>query len=93
MLTPFAVDPTRPFPYLGNRSLCLVAAIQPSTAPTPPHTRLSVSHISGQVLPRFIALPDPSHRHVFMLLEDVIRLRLPAIYTGYNVPSSHTPSA
>lgn len=89
VLTPLAVDPTRPFPYLGNRSLCLVAAIQPSTAPTSPHPRLSVIHIPGQVLPRFIALPDPSHRHVFMLLEDVIRLHLPAIYTGYDILSSH----
>jgi polyphosphate kinase len=88
-LTPLAVDPAHPFPYLGNRSLCLVAAIQPSAASALAHTRLSVIHIPGHVLPRFIALPDPNGRHVFMLLEDVIRLHLPTIYTGYDILSSH----
>jgi polyphosphate kinase len=90
VLTPLAVDLTHPFPYLGNRSLCLVAALQPSAASALAHTRLSVIHIPGQVLPRFIALPDPNGRHVFMLLEDVVRLHLPTIYAGYDVLSSHT---
>ena len=89
VLTPLAVDPAHPFPYLGNRSLCLVTALQPSAASALAHARLSVIHIPGQVLPRFIALPDPSGRHVFMLLEDVIRLHLPTIYTGYDILSSH----
>jgi len=30
VVTPLAVDPGHPFPYLGNRSLCLVASIRPS---------------------------------------------------------------
>src|SRR6266850_7182817 len=30
VLTPLAVDPGHPFPYLGNRSLCLVASIRPA---------------------------------------------------------------
>jgi polyphosphate kinase len=89
VLTPLAVDPAHPFPYLGNRSLCLVAAIRAGAPSTLPDTRLSVIHLPGLPLPRFIALPDPDGRHVFMLLEDVIRLHLPAIYTGYDILSSH----
>jgi polyphosphate kinase len=89
VLTPLAVDPAHPFPYLGNRSLCLVAAIRAGAPSTLPDTRLSVIHLPGLPLPRFIALPDPGGRHVFMLLEDVIRLHLPAIYTGYDILSSH----
>src|SRR5713101_3498230 len=89
VLTPLAVDPAHPFPYLGNRSLCLVAAIRAGAPSTLPDTRLSVIHLPGLPLPRFIALPDPGRRHVFMLLEDVIRLHLPAIYTGYDILSSH----
>jgi polyphosphate kinase len=89
VLTPLAVDPAHSFPYLGNRSLCLVVSIRPSAPSRLPHTRLSVIHLPGQPLPRFVALPDPDGRHVFMLLEDVIRLHLRTIYTGYDVLSSH----
>src|SRR6267142_361550 len=90
VLTPLAVDPGHPFPYLGNRSPCLVVAIRPSTPSAPPASSLSVIHIPSQVLPRFVALPDPNGKHVFMLLEDVIRQHLPSIYNGYDVLSSHT---
>src|SRR5207247_11227608 len=71
VLTPLAVDPGHPFPYLGNRSPCLVASIRSSKRSTLPHTSLSVIHIPSQVLPRFVALPDPGGKYVFMLLEDV----------------------
>jgi polyphosphate kinase len=89
VLTPLAIDPGHPFPYLGNRSLCLVASIRPSAPSAFPHTALSVIHIPSQVLPRFVALPDPTGKHMFMLLEDVIRLHLPDIYNGYDILSSH----
>jgi polyphosphate kinase len=89
VLTPLAVDPGHPFPYLGNRSPCLVVCIRPSTASPSLASSLSVIHIPSQVLPRFVTLPDPTGKHVFMLLEDVIRQHLPSIYTGYDVLSSH----
>jgi len=88
VLTPLAVDPSHPFPYLGNRSLCLVASVRPSAPSALPHSALSVIHIPSQVLPRFVALPDPAGKQVFMLLEDVIRLHLPTIYNGYDILSS-----
>ena len=89
VVTPLAVDPGHPFPYIGNRSLCLVASIRPATPSVFPYSQLSVIHIPSQALPRFIALPDPEGKHVFMLLEDVIRLHLPTIYNGYEILSSH----
>jgi len=89
VLTPLAIDSGQPFPYLGNRSLCLVASIRPWAPSLFPHTTQSVIHIPGQVLPRFIRLPGPVDTHVFMLLEDVVRLHLPTIYAGYDIVSSH----
>jgi polyphosphate kinase len=89
VLTPLAVDPSHPFPYLGNHSPCLVVSIRPSLPSALMVSSLSVIHIPSQVLPRFVALPDPSGKHVFMLLEDVIRQHLPSIYDGYEVLSSH----
>ena len=89
VLTPLAVDPGHPFPYLGNRSLCLVASIRAAVPSVLPHSTLSVIHIPSQVLPRFVPLPDSPGKHSFMLLEDVIRLHLPTIYNGYEIVSSH----
>jgi len=89
VLTPLAVDHGHPFPYLGNRSMCLVASIRPSMPSALPHTSLSVIHIPGQVLSRFVALPDAAGKHAFMLLEDVIRLHLPSLYNGYDILSSY----
>jgi polyphosphate kinase len=88
VLTPLAVDPGHPFPYLGNRSPCLVVSIRPSTPSALSMSSLSVIHLPNQVLPRFVALPDPTGKHVFMLLEDVIRQHLPSIYNGYDIVSS-----
>ena len=89
VLTPLAVDPGHPFPYLGNRSMCLVASIRPAAPSTLPQSSLAVIHIPSHVLPRFVPLPDPYGRHVFVLQEDVIRLMLPSIYTGYDILSTH----
>jgi len=82
VVTPLAIDPGHPFPHLANRSLCLVASLQPTAPSRLPGTALSVVHIPTQVVPRFIALPTPSGQYAFMLLEDVIRLHLPRLYHG-----------
>jgi len=79
VLTPLAVDPGQPFPYLGNRSLCLIVSLAASTPSALPVSALSVLHIPSQVLPRFVALPDSPGRHPFMLLDDVIRMHLPIL--------------
>jgi polyphosphate kinase len=89
VLTPLAVDPGHPFPYVGNRAMCLVASIRPSAPSALPQSSLAVIHIPAQVLPRFVPLPDPYGRHVFVLQEDVIRLMLPSLYTGYDILSTH----
>ena len=89
VLTPLAVDPGHPFPYLGNRSMCLVASIRPAAPSALPHSSLAIIHIPSQVLSRFVPLPDAHGRHVFILLEDVIRLQLPSLYSGYDILSSH----
>jgi polyphosphate kinase len=89
VLTPLAIDPGHPFPYLGNRSLCVLASIRRLAASPLPTTSLAVVHIPSQVVPRFVAVPDQPNRHSFMLLEDIIRLHLPRLYHGYEILSSH----
>ncbi len=89
VLTPLAIDPGHPFPYLANRSLVLVAQIR-STAPSVlPMTRLVVVHLPSQVVPRFVPLPSAPGEARFMRLEDVVSLYLPWLYHGYEIDSCH----
>jgi polyphosphate kinase len=89
LLTPLAMGPGHPFPFLGNRSLSLVVSTRPAVPSALPHSELSIVHIPSQALPRFIAVSDSRRPHVFMLLEDVVRLHLPTICHGYDIVSSH----
>ena len=89
IVTPLAVDSGHPFPYLANRSLCLAVLLKPSTPSRLPTTTLSVVHIPGQVVPRFIPLPAREGQYAFVLLEDVLRHHLPRLYPGYEILSCH----
>jgi polyphosphate kinase len=102
IVTPLAIDPGHPFPYLANRSLCLVVALGAtivsrlksydsggSNQGQLPHTNLSIVHIPTQVTPRFIPLPTHEGQHAFMLLEDVLRYYLPRLYHGFEILSCH----
>jgi len=88
VVTPLAIDPGHPFPHLGNRSLCLIASLTPSTPSPLPQAALSVVHIPTSV-PRFVPLPAPPGEYAFILLETVIRLYLPRIYPGYTIIWCH----
>ena len=89
IVTPLAIDPGHPFPYIANRSLCLVVSLRSAMASRLPSTDLSVVHIPMQVVPRFIPLPTKEGQYAFMLLEDMLRYYLPRLYHGFEILSSH----
>jgi polyphosphate kinase len=89
IVTPLAIDPGHPFPYLANRSLCLVASLQAKEGSSLPHTELSIVHIPAQVVRRFIQLPSQEGQYAFVLLEDVLRQYLPRLYHGFDLLSTH----
>ncbi len=89
IVTPLAIDPAHPFPYLANRSLCLVVSLRPTLVSRLPHTDLSIVHIPTHVAPRFISLPARDGQHAFMLLEDTLRRYLPRLYHGFEIRSCH----
>ena len=82
VLTPLAVDPAHPFPYISNLSLNLAVMVRDPTRHKPRFARVKVP----PVLPRFIALPDGER---FVLLEQVIALHLPALFPGMEIVSHH----
>ncbi len=82
VLTPLAVDPAHPFPYISNLSLNLaVRVLDPSTGEER-FARVKVP----PTLPRFVALPDGNR---FMLLEDMIAGRLELLFPGMQITSHH----
>jgi polyphosphate kinase len=89
IVTPLAIDPGHPFPYLANRSLCLVVSLRPKGASPLPHTELSIVHIPAQVVPRFIQLPTKEGYYAFVLLEDVLGYYLPRLYHGFEILSTY----
>jgi polyphosphate kinase len=89
IVTPLAIDPGHPFPYLANRSLCLIFSLRPTIASRLPHTDLSVVHIPTHVVSRFITLPAREGQHAFILLEDMLRQYLPRLYHGFEILSCH----
>jgi polyphosphate kinase len=83
VLTPLAVDPAHPFPYISNLSLSLAVTVRdPSTGDTR-FARVKVPPL----LPRFVPLAD--HQR-FVLLEQVIAGRLDTLFPGMEI-LSHYP--
>ena len=78
VLTPLAVDPGHPFPYISNLSLNLVVEVQdPSTG----ERRIARVKIPP-VLPRFVVMPDGER---FVPLEQVIAAHLDTLFPGMSI--------
>jgi polyphosphate kinase len=87
VLTPLAIDPAHPFPHLHNKSLNLIIRLE-KRGEIPARQRYAMLQVPA-VLPRLVPLPEePDGQRRFILLEDVIGLRLANLFGGYNVASS-----
>ena len=83
VLTPLAVDGSHPFPRLPNLSFSLLLQLSDEQRG---EERTAIVQVPS-VLPRFLRLPGPGHR--FMILEDVIRAKVTALFPGHTVRSAH----
>jgi len=82
VLTPLAVDPGHPFPYISNLSLNLAVLVR-----DPLRRRLSFARLKvPPLLPRFVALPDGER---FIPLEQVIADNLQLLFPGMEVAGHH----
>jgi polyphosphate kinase len=78
VLTPLAVGPGRPFPYISNLSLSLAVWLRDPVAGTETFARVKVPK---EVLPRFVPLGDD----VFVPLESVIARHLDQLFPGMQI--------
>src|SRR6202022_202870 len=78
VLTPLAVDPAHPFPYISNLSLNLAVLVGDPDASAPRIARVKVPPL----LPRFIPLPDGER---FVPIEQVIAAHLDRLFPGMRI--------
>jgi polyphosphate kinase len=82
-LTPLAVAPGRPFPYISNLSLSLAVLVRD---PVTNQTVFARVKVPTEILPRFVTLkqtaPDPI---TLVPLEDVIASHLDALFPGMEI--------
>ncbi len=94
VLTPMAMDPSRPFPLIRNKSLNIGALITLKEQPDAltkkrKKKKESLEFATVQVpsvLPRLVRLPDSAEGHqVMMFLEDVILRYIDVLFQRYDV--------
>ncbi|MGH8998091.1 MAG: RNA degradosome polyphosphate kinase [Acidimicrobiia bacterium] len=83
VLTPLAVDPGHPFPYISNLSLNLAVLVRDPHRSERRFARVKVPPL----LPRFVAAGGDDGR--FVPLEQVIAAHLPALFPGMEIESHH----
>jgi polyphosphate kinase len=81
-LTPLALDPAHPFPFISNLSLSLAVSVKVPGESTHRFARVKVPHI----LPRWLQVPL-TQRHV--PLEEVIAHNLDRLFPGLEIVESH----
>jgi polyphosphate kinase len=83
LITPLALDPAHPFPFLSNLSLNLLVTGKAADRSDPVIARVKVP--IGQGVSRLLRLREKRH---FVLLEDVIAHNLDVLFPGLGISSS-----
>jgi polyphosphate kinase len=83
VLTPLAVDPGHPFPYISDLSLNLAVIVSDPATHERRFARVKVPNL----LPRFVVMPDGER---FVRLEQVIAAHLGALFPGMELGSHYT---
>ncbi len=82
LITPQAIDPAHPFPFISNLSLNLLAMVRPAEREESTLVRIKVP--VGSSSPRFLRVGDD---HLYVPLEEVIAHKLDLLFPGMEVAS------
>lgn len=85
VLTPLAVDTSRPFPLLANKSLNIAVKLRDSDE----SSKFAVIQVPS-ILPRFLEVPSKGKERVFVMLEKVIMYKLQELFELYRI-SAYSP--
>ncbi|MBK5928793.1 RNA degradosome polyphosphate kinase [Rhodobaculum claviforme] len=81
VLSPLAIDPAHPFPFIPNTGFCLALQLEEVATGRPLDALLPVP----QQVDRFIALPDTGDGARFLPLEELLLAHLDALFPGYTM--------
>ncbi len=79
MLSPLAIDPAHPFPFIPNTGFCLALKLERRADGLKRNALLPVP----QQIARFIPLPTEGATHRFLPLEELLLDQLSALFPGY----------
>jgi polyphosphate kinase len=85
VLTPLAVDPAHPFPYISGLSLNLAVQVRDPDTGAPRFARLKVPNN----VPRFVRVASSDRDATFLPLEDLIAAHLQQLFPGLDVIDHH----
>ncbi len=96
VLTPQAVDPSHPFPYISNLSLNLGVMIQPNGKPPNGSSANAANALAPRfarvkvppLVPRLVPVGDES-RNEFILLEELIAANIESLFPGMRAAELH----
>jgi polyphosphate kinase len=86
ILTPLAVDPAHPFPYISGLSLNLAVIVRDPKTGKREFARVKVP----QSLPRFVRIASRADSLTFLPLEDLLRAQIGQLFPGMEVVTSNT---
>jgi len=86
VLTPLAVDPAHPFPYISGLSLNIAVMVRHPDNEDKLFARIKVP----PTLPRFVRVPGASSGVKFVTLEEIIGEHLGSLFEGMEVLQHHT---
>ncbi|SCL21133.1 polyphosphate kinase [Micromonospora rhizosphaerae] len=85
VLTPLAVDPAHPFPYISGRSLNLAVSVRDPDGGSELFARVKVPNN----VPRFVRVARDSAGVRFLPVEDLISVHLGQLFSGMQVVECH----
>ena len=85
MLTPLAVDPGHPFPFIKNRTLNLAVHLLPESAPQDFEPLLAVVQVPTEILPRFVDVPKSGEGLPVVFVEALVRSHVHTLFPGMRI--------
>lgn len=92
VLTPMAVDSSRPFPLLHSKELYLAVVLRPDLTDVKQEDRTYCAIVQvPSILPRTVPVPGRkgTRKQSFILLEDLIKEQIGQLFSGYATEAVH----